>query len=275
MKASYLSDAQGATHELAGSNLASDLIAGRIDTSHRLFQSNGLGAPSIVWAPELTDIQHPVLRRFHRFMTGAAQSHGRVSTEAFEALDLGDLEDHLMVLQVLHNGYDFRYERYGAEIAAHFGTDMTGLLTSSVHEPPSEILVQTWRRLIIPLFEPTGEIKRVAVANVPDNDLYTGLNVMPDPVLVCRRDGIVQFANSAAAGTFDWGPRLRIGMSLVDYTGLDIRLPDNAKHEASMTRAGVSRVIGIRNALLMHFEATVSTVVYRGNPIYVVVLKPL
>ncbi|MEN0002413.1 MAG: hypothetical protein AAF940_16170, partial [Pseudomonadota bacterium] len=140
--------------------------------------------------------------------------------------DVDDLDIHpfspwVMVLEPVPEQSDFRYLKYGTEIAAMFGRDMTGHCTSeigghisdffvalyaaviirkqsvlSVHEPPSGVFATVWRRLIYPLLDENGEVHMIAAVNVPDNELSAGLEALPDPALVTRQDGVLMYANA-------------------------------------------------------------------------------
>src|SRR3546814_3279971 len=93
---------------------------------------------------------------------------------------------HIMLLDVLDGGADYRYRVYGSEIAQRAGFDMTGKCTSELptgslaslffiavyqavllrpepvytwHQMPVDITVNTWHRLVLPLHGPDGTIR--------------------------------------------------------------------------------------------------------------------
>jgi hypothetical protein len=106
---------------------------------------------------------------------------------------LGELAPNLMELELQANG-DFRYIAYGKAIAAAYGRDMTGQLTSAFptpiakaflsvytlalktkityatrHKPPPPVPIDYWHRLILPLRAESQEIGGFLVCNVPVN----------------------------------------------------------------------------------------------------------
>jgi hypothetical protein len=99
-----------------------------------------------------------------------------------------------MILDVLENGWDYRYRLYGSEIAQRAKRDYTGLRTSELkvvspipnfyiacyravlvrpeplmtrNQAPSEVATTSWTRLVLPLRGPEDDIARFLVGNVP------------------------------------------------------------------------------------------------------------
>lgn len=58
----------------------------------------------------------------------------------FDALELRDWFGHLMVIDVVENGRDFRYRLYGTNIASALGADHTGRHVNTV--PPERQIVR-------------------------------------------------------------------------------------------------------------------------------------
>lgn len=106
---------------------------------------------------------------------------------------LTEIAPYLMDLELLPSG-DFRYATYGTAIAAAYGRDMTGQLTSAFptpiakaflsvyslalktktpyatrHKPPAPVRIDHWHRLILPIRAEGKEIGGFLVCNVPVN----------------------------------------------------------------------------------------------------------
>lgn len=283
--------------------LTEELIDGRTDALRLLFAEQDASAPILIWDPQHRDLRHPVIRAFSTELRALCDAEGRVTLEAFEAADLAGYRGWLMLLEPIRDGdgdpVDFAYLHYGSEVAATYGRDMTGRRTSeiggyistfftalyraviargqwvkSLHEPPSEVFARIWRRLIVPLYDADGEVARIVVLNVADNDLRAGLEAVPDPVMVVRQDGNVTFANRAARSLFGERQFLNDAVSLSDYAGfeVDLNAPLDTMMERRMTTEETQ--IGVSNSLIVHFRVTRSVIYYREQLYYLVIAKP-
>jgi PAS domain-containing protein len=284
-------------------SLTQDLIEGRRRRLREMFSAQGASTPIVIWDPSDPDLRHPVVRAFAARMRGLRDADGRMSVAAFEEADLAGFEDWMMVLETVLNAsgaaVDFRYLHYGSDIAANYGRDMTGQLTSdiggyisvfftalyqavmargdwvkSMHEPPSEVFARTWRRLIVPLHDGEGHVVRIAVLNVADNDLRAGLEAVPDPVMVVAQSGNVTFANRAARSLFGERRFLADPVSLAEYSGIVLDL--SQPRESLLDRRVVTEEtqIGVNNSLIVHFRVTRSVIYYRDLLYYLVIAKP-
>ncbi len=262
-----------------------------------LFAQNQTGSPTVLWNPSMFDISHPVIKSFAEFMLAGGAETKAFEEGKFAQIETLSFEPWTMVLEPVHNQSDFRYLKYGSEIAAMFGRDLTGHCTSeigghiseffialysavlvrkqsvlSVHVPPLGVFATVWRRLIFPLVDEAGQIQMIAAVNVPENELRAGLEVLPDPALVANGDGLLMYANASARRFFGEPTLPRSHIS--EYCDIDIELPANAEAHAKAESATVSRVIGSRNQILVHFELRTSATFFRGVPYFVVQLKP-
>jgi PAS domain-containing protein len=283
--------------------LTRDLIEGRTRSLREMFAAQGASAPILIWDPTDPDLRHPVVRAFAARLRGLCDGAGRLTLKAFEDADLTGYEDWMMLLDPVTDAsgaaVDFRYAHYGSDVAANYGRDMTGRLTSdiggyisvffmalyraamargawvkSLHEPPSEVFARIWRRLIVPLYDPQGRIVRIAVLNVADNDLRAGLEAVPDPVMVVAQSGNVTFANRAARTLFGERRFMAEPVSLADYSGIVLDL--SRPREQLLDRRVVTEEtqIGVNNSLIVHFRVTRSVIYYRDQLYYLVIAKP-
>jgi PAS domain-containing protein len=277
--------------------LEEDLVHGGCDAAQSLFHAIGARAPIVVWDPHPVDLGHPALRSFLTVCAAARNGAGVIREAAVADMPLDRCARWLMELEPLEDGH-FRYRRYGPSIAAHYGRDMTGRTTRdfpghiskfftalyraavrrrklamSVHEPPDQVFVRSWRRLMAPVFDEQDRLTRLLAVNVPDNDLKAGLEALPDPILVIQEDGVVAFANAAAQRFFGERAFSFEAVAFRDYTGLDLPLADPAAwwRETAMTQ---TRMIGVREDLIVHFEVTQSALIYRDQRFIVAVVKP-
>ncbi|MEM6660459.1 MAG: PAS domain-containing protein, partial [Pseudomonadota bacterium] len=280
-----------------GNALTRTLIGLDFSSVRDLFEQHETCSPSVLWNPSIFDIPHPIITEFANFMHS-----GRVDARALGTGEIFEGEKHafepwFMALEPLSDGSDFKYLQYGSEIAAMFGRDLTGGCTSeigghisdffialyaavlvrkqsvlSVHVPPTGVFATVWRRLIFPVLDETGEVRMIAAVNVADNELRAGLEALPDPALVAGEDGTLMYANAAARRLFG-DPTLPRG-SISDYCEMDIELPEDAEVFAKAQSSMISKLVGSRNQVLVHFELRTSATFFRGTPYFVVQLKP-
>lgn len=273
--------------------LAATLVQGRSDAAGALFAAHGAPAPIIVWRPTLADARHPILRSFLRASGGQSGPLPLtwLDSEEFAAL----AEWAMVVVPVDGTGEDHVYRHYGAKIAEVYQKDLTGQRTSdigghmslfftalynaaatrretvlSVHEPPQQVFVRAWRRVIQPLVDDGGDIVCHAVANVPDNDLRAGLEVLPNAVMVVTAGGEVCYANRAACLLFGQprSPLARTGLGA--FTGLDIALPESPDRLVLDGQPVEDRALMARGGIVTPIRLTTGATFYRDVPLYVI-----
>lgn len=131
-----------------------------------------------------------------------------------------------------------------------------------------------WERLIVPLFDDAGNIARIAVMNVPDNELRAGLEIIPDPVLIVDEDQIVRYANRPAREIFDRQTVPGSNKDLFSYAEIDIEMP--APPDKLAKSQVVHDVISIvlSGTMIERFLLTISAVERWGSAYYVITLRP-
>jgi len=273
--------------------LAAALAQGRADTASALFAAHGAPAPLIVWRPTLADAQHPILRSFLR---GCGDGGGPLPVSFLDSEEFAALADWAMVVAPIDGARDdFSYRHYGPKIAEVYRADLTGQRTSSigghvalfftalynavalrrepvlsVHEPPRQVFVRAWRRIIQPLVDQSGDIVCYAVANVPDNDLRAGLEVLPHAVMVVSAAGEVCYANRPACLMFGQPRSPLAGMGLETFTGLDLILPESPDRLILDGRPREERALLTRNGIIVSVHLTIGATFYRDLPFYVI-----
>ena len=288
---------EGASHAMTTisvEELAATLARGETAAMSALFRENGSRVPFLLWSPSLVDVQHPVSRSVLRACGGQTP----VAETFLDSEDFAALAEWTMVVEMIDDGADTRYRHYGAGIAESYGRDLTGMsvadvgghvatffhalyiaaatrneIVKSVHEPPKQVFVTEWRRLLVPLTAPDGKVRRFAVANVPDNPLRAGLDMMPDPVLIVSQDGRVCCANRAACLRFQRARCVSGEDLLVDWIGGDVALPptpddlilSGAPHHVTARSLRAGKIVALR--------ATIGATYYRDQAFFVVHLQ--
>ncbi|MFK7881829.1 PAS domain-containing protein [Roseobacter sp.] len=284
---------------LAVEDVTQDLAGGRLELTARLFNEAAKSCPTIVWKPSEFDLIHPTIQAFSSLVRTVGVSSKAVRIKQFDALDLESFKPWMMRLRVVESGNDFEYMHYGEFIAEAYGRDLTGHRTScftgyiqiffqsvyaavikrkewvlSCHEPPSEVFVHTWRRLVIPLENDKGEITELAVINVPDNEFRAGFEALSEPILVLNDRGTIVFANKSAQQLFGERRFSSETVSVSEYCGLDYELPKLEKDPGVQHKTYFQERVSNIKQLIVHFEMTSNVAYYRGKFFFVVSIKP-
>ena len=266
------------------------------DAVRRLFNEAGARAPEVIWTPSSIEVRNPLLKQFQDICKGY-KVDGRVPASAVRLEDFGGLTEWLMLLEPVDGGSDFKYLAYGSSVAESFGSDMTGHRASefgghissffiglycavlrekrcvySEHEPPRNVFVRLWQRMIVPLFDESGEVAQILVLNVPDNELRVGLELMVDPVFVLREDEKLVYANRAARSLFRL-PQGAVRGTLEEATGIPLEVGISPTDMLSQHKIEDSVRLTIRDAIVERLVMTVSATQHRDEAFYVVVMR--
>ncbi|MEM8632488.1 MAG: PAS domain-containing protein [Pseudomonadota bacterium] len=232
--------------------IADAAVAGQNEPLAQLFHAEGAPAPRVVWKPAPEDLGHPVLTAFFERCQDLPATAGGVAWDDLRLENFDDLSQWIMVLRCDPRLQTFRYIQYGASLAEHLGDDMTGQTTGAFgghigvffsgiyeaarrrrqwlfteHQPPRRIFVKSWKRLIVPLME-AGDATGFVVANVAENELRAGLEVLSDPVVVLREDRTLCYVNSAARKHLGVPAMGYMGRSLPEVAGFEIETQETA-----------------------------------------------
>ena len=158
------------------------------------FLAQDIQPPTFRWNPELGSLGEAPLEALLRWWQANRPAGGIPSIDMVDAIGLKDALGYLMILDVLEDGWDYRYRLYGTEIARLAKRDYTGQKTSDLkvfstipifyiacyraglrrpeplmthNQPPTDVATSSWTRLLLPLAGPDGRIARFLVGNVP------------------------------------------------------------------------------------------------------------
>ncbi|MEO0913049.1 MAG: PAS domain-containing protein [Pseudomonadota bacterium] len=278
--------------------LAINLAMGRTGTLEKTFRAEGSAPPFLLWSPTPEEIRNPLGRAFAEKCTALTGPEGLLRARDLDPEAFGPIAGNIMILSATDCPRTFHYDYYGKAIIAAFGQDMTGRTTQdfarhiavffsalyqaarsrrewvlSEHEPPRQIFVQSWLRIIVPAVDEKGEVTKFIVFNHADNALRAGLEIIPDPVLVVDGEGRICHANPAANAIWSADDRPALAGDFTDITGLPLpsgTTPEKLLHEQ---RCADTVELTLRNALITRFAMTVSATLYREQAFYVVSLR--
>lgn len=178
------------------SRLASAVARENYLSIRYMFWAEGLKTPRIIWDPRPDQIEVSLLANVLGYWNEIRGGRELPSPDDVDPFDFKYALGYIMLLDVLDHGEDFHYRLYGSEIAAAYQGNMEGRRTSEFkgfigkffmatyravlirripvfteHQPPPNVFVKSWRRLILPLAK-DGEIVRLLVGNVPEDLVY-------------------------------------------------------------------------------------------------------
>lgn len=207
--------------------LADEIAQERYRRVRALFLRHGARPPYLLWQPREADLPAPPLAAIMRWWAGLPRVGALPAAEAIDPQALGPVADHLLVVEPVEGGQDFLYRRYGAAVARADGRDLTGRRASEFgnhaglfvaatyravltrrqplyteHEPPQNLFVTQYDRLVLPLADAGGGIGWLVVGNVPEAPMRTLVDTVMDGVLVLDRAGRIRMANPAASEMF-------------------------------------------------------------------------
>ena len=278
--------------------LAASLTSGPDVHLRALFNAAGARPPVVLWSPRPEEMHHPALRHLADLCGGHADAQGKVPASAITPERLEAVADWLMLIDVEGDGGPYRYRHYGRRISDHFGRDMTGLTTSdfgghislffsalytaaarsgawvlSEHEPPRDVFVRAWQRLIVPLVDDAGRVIRFAAVNIPENELRAGLELMVDPVFVLDAAQGIQYSNQAARRFFGVTSPRPAPATLKDVTGIAVP-PGLDPAQLMTTGESVDSIeLALNGVIVERLVMTVSATQNRGQGYFVVVMR--
>lgn len=172
--------------------ISQEVAGGSFKALDLMFEVEGIRAPELIWDPApgaLGSEQHRFVLEYWR---GLRRGKSFPMQNALRPEDMGPVLGNLILLDVIDDGWDFRYRLHGSLIADRFGVDLTGLKTSqypfetwaqffmikyrailatgrplySSHWAPSQVATTHWERLTLPMENGDGVVSRLLIAVV-------------------------------------------------------------------------------------------------------------
>ena len=277
------------------------LSPSRLEEACLAFSDRGAPVPSVIWSPKPHQLMHPLIDRFWHICSGLCRDDGLFHATDLRLADFETLADWTMVVRIEPASGTLTYAHYGKGIADHFGSDMTGLTTDhfgghisqffnatyrevsrrkewvlTEHEPPKQVFVCSWRRLLLPLIGAENNVTGFLAINVPESPLRAGLDLVPEPLFVLDACGSVRFANTFARTLFGIHATVSKEVSFAEVTGIELKPPDAPEEMFARTIVD-NRVERLRvgDRLEDDFLITISGAIHSGNAYYIVMLRLL
>ena len=173
--------------------LVVDMLDDRQTVLRDYFTARGARLDSLIWHPTTADTDQAAMRfliAYWHQLRGDAELPQACDVSPFE---LKPALGHIVLIDVLEDGWDGRFRVYGTKVAETYGRDMTGRLVSEIdggnyvsvffralyraaclrrapyysdHFPPPHEALESWQRLALPLAGPDGQVSRFLACNI-------------------------------------------------------------------------------------------------------------
>jgi hypothetical protein len=169
-----------------------DLLEDRLDNIQAAFAEGNASGPEVVWSPAPAEARAPENRFLLDFWRGHAQGGEVAPVSAIDPIQMQPALGHVVVLEPMADGRDFRYRLYGSVLADVAGFDMTGKPVSAhpatwyivsftlalyqallqrrgtvlASYAPVALYAASWERALLPFALPDGQITRIIAGNV-------------------------------------------------------------------------------------------------------------
>lgn len=267
----------------------------------RLFNAAGVRPPLVLWSPADGELNEPLIRAFMRRIRSVGDDLGRVRTSDLRPETLAELSRWTMLLAEDGRGGPFRYRFFGENLlpyatrgdqtgstpddyGGYIGTFFSALYRAaaerrewvfSEHEPPRELFVRTWQRLVVPLYDDAlTRVTGFVVIAIPENTFRAGLDLILDPVFVLDDAQVVRYCNRAARRAFTQASgSCTCGITLQDATGIALDL--GMTPTEVLARGEPIELVELlpKAGLVERVAITVSATQHRGHAFHVVVMR--
>lgn len=173
--------------------LVADLLDDRQPILKDYFAARGARLEALIWSPTSAVTDHDVLRFLIGYWDDLRGEATLPLASAVTPFDLKPALGHIVLIDVLDDGWNGRFRVYGTKVAETYGRDMTGRLLSDIdggnyvsiffrslyraaclrqasyyshHFPPAHVAVESWQRLALPLAGPDGKVCRFLACNI-------------------------------------------------------------------------------------------------------------
>jgi hypothetical protein len=173
--------------------LVVDMLDDRQPVLKDYFTARGARLETLVWHPTTTDTDQSTMRFLIEYWNRLRGDAPLPPAGELSPFDLKPALGHIVLIDVLDDGWNGRFRLYGTKVAETYGRDMTGRLISEIdggnyvsvffrslyraawlrkapyyshHYPPAHVAVESWQRLALPLAGPDGQVCRFLACNI-------------------------------------------------------------------------------------------------------------
>lgn len=172
--------------------LAGLIGANRLSDLQSYFATRGAVLETLLWSPTAATVTNETMRFLIEYWHRLRGSDALPQAAAVSPFDLKPALGHIVLIDVLDDGWNGRFRLYGTKVAETYGRDMTGRCVSDIdggnyvsaffralyrsawlrregfythHFPPAHVAIESWQRLALPLAGPDGQVTRFLACN--------------------------------------------------------------------------------------------------------------
>lgn len=172
------------------------LLADRQSDLKAYFAAHEARLERLIWSPTTAVTDSAPMRFIIEYwdrLRDQANDRNVPPADAVSPFDLKPALGHVVLIDVLEDGWDGRFRVYGTKVAETYGRDMTGKRISEIdggnyvsvffralyraawlrqkpffthHFPPPHVAVESWQRIALPLAGADGRIARFLACNI-------------------------------------------------------------------------------------------------------------
>lgn len=174
-------------------SIAAALGDGDQHALNQLFVSRGTEPPTVIWDPSAEVLPREGLKFLLAHWQGLVSGKALPLASELDPIDLKPALGNIILVDVVDGGRDFRYRLYGTKISLVSSGDKTGRYVTDFEGPPAEFFYviyravlarrspvytfhyptmtnnfRRWHRLLLPLYDESGEIVRYLIGCYAD-----------------------------------------------------------------------------------------------------------
>lgn len=173
--------------------LVADMLDNRQPVLKDFFAARGARLDVLTWSPTTAVTDSEIMRFLIEYWQRLRGDRDLPLASEVTPFDLKPALGHIVLIDVLDEGWNGRFRVYGTKVAETYGRDMTGLLLSDIdggnyasvffralyraawlrrisyyshHFPPPHVAVESWQRLALPLAGADGRVTRFLACNI-------------------------------------------------------------------------------------------------------------
>jgi hypothetical protein len=174
--------------------LAEQILAERFDAVAQSFKDANATLHSLQWSPQSEAVEVPELQFLLRYWTGLCGAQSLPRVDQISPFDMRPALGYVVLVDASDTAWDGRYRLYGSRVAERVGFDMTGRRVSELgpgtylttfaralyravhvsrrpvlasYSPPVDLSATSWRWLVLPLTDATGDVVRFLIGEFP------------------------------------------------------------------------------------------------------------
>jgi len=175
--------------------LVEQMLADQQPDLKAYFAAHEARLEQLIWSPTTAVTDSPPMRFIIEYWEHLQKEAGGAMPQAsaVSPFDLKPALGHVVLIDVLDEGWDGQFRVYGTKVAETYGRDMTGRRISEIdggnyvstffrclyraawlrqlpyyshHYPPAHVAVESWQRVALPLAGADGKVSRFLACNI-------------------------------------------------------------------------------------------------------------